>query len=358
VADGAEEAQCPQCGETLVWRSCLDTNEVFTVLKRWETFVHPGCDTQHPVDLSHVISAARPQNLDPSQAPIAPPGGEQTVYSPVEIAPDVEWADQQIVGRLIVDSERVAILPAPGNPRPPLSVAWLRDVQDFTVLPAGGAETGDKKRKLFGRKGKDEPSGRPSVLVLSVPGGQIALAVGTAPEALVAQAEQALRPRIGTTGAPAQPAPQPPAPQDSTPQQTVAPDSAPVAGSDQPGEAPTETPSAPDGSGVSVGAAPPPVAGEVLAAPSAQGPTAEAPAVPAAEAPIAEPAAAPAGDPAGASGQPVGLANLDPSRVPDLNPKTPEGVYESIRKLAELAVLGEISSEEFASTKAQLLAKL
>ena len=42
----------------------------------------------------------------------------------------------------------------------------------------------------------------------------------------------------------------------------------------------------------------------------------------------------------------------------DLDPKTPEGVYDSIRKLAELAVLGTISSEEFATRKAQLLARL
>jgi hypothetical protein len=33
-------------------------------------------------------------------------------------------------------------------------------------------------------------------------------------------------------------------------------------------------------------------------------------------------------------------------------------VYESIRKLAELAVLGTISSEEFKAKKAQLLARL
>jgi hypothetical protein len=193
------------------------------------------------------------------------------------------------------------------------------------------------------------------VLVLSVPGGQIALAVGSAPDALGAQAERALRPRIGAAGAPQQPAPEQPAPQETVPQETVpqqaGPEAPPVAGSEQLAEAP----SAPDGSGVSVGAAPPPVGGDVPVAPSGPGPTAEAPAT---EAPAAEPAVAPTAESAGASGQPTGLANLDPSRVPDLDPKTPEGVYESIRKLAELAVLGEISSEEFANTKAQLLAKL
>ncbi len=55
VPDGAAEAQCSQCGEQIVWRSCLDTNEVFTVLKKWETWVHPGCETKHPVDLTHVL---------------------------------------------------------------------------------------------------------------------------------------------------------------------------------------------------------------------------------------------------------------------------------------------------------------
>jgi hypothetical protein len=45
-------------------------------------------------------------------------------------------------------------------------------------------------------------------------------------------------------------------------------------------------------------------------------------------------------------------------QMPNLEPDTPEAVYESIRKLAELAVLGTISSEEFATKKAQLLARL
>jgi predicted RNA-binding Zn-ribbon protein involved in translation (DUF1610 family) len=328
VPDGAAEAQCPQCGEILVWRSCLDTNEVFTVLQKWETWVHPGCETKHPVDLTHVLSAARPQGLDPSQAPVprhSTPSSEQMVYSPVQLAEDVEWADQDISGRLIVDSDRIAILPGAGVARPPLSVAWLRDVLDYAVHRAG-AEGEDKKRKLFGRK-KDAGS-RPSAVVFAVPGGQISITSSDQPDVLLARLDEFLRPRL----MPAAPAPA--APPVVPPQPPVQP---PADQSPPPG------PAAPEAPPVAPDSTPPP------AQPPTEEIAGEAPA-PAVGPPAADVGAAPAAAPA--------APNAEPVELPDLEPDTPEGVYESIRKLAELAVLGAISSEDFKTKKAQLLARL
>jgi predicted RNA-binding Zn-ribbon protein involved in translation (DUF1610 family) len=328
VPDGAAEAQCPQCGETLVWRSCLDTNEVFTVLQKWETWVHPGCETKHPVDLTHVLSAARPQGIDPSTAPVQRPaeGVEQTVYSPVQLAEDVEWADQDITGRLIVDSDRLAILPGAGVARPPLSVAWLRDVLDFGVQHAG-TEGEDKKRKRFGRK-KDGKDGalRPSVVVFAVPGGQISIASSDQPDVLLANLDQFLRPRLTPANPPVGGPVAPPAPQ-GPPQP-----SGPLA----PG--PLAPPQAP---------MPPPTAAQATA------PLQTAP-----QAPAGVPAAPPGQHGADVGAAPPVAQDVDPAALPDLEPETPEGVYESIRKLAELAVLGTISSEEFKAKKAQLLARL
>ena len=337
VPDGAEEATCPNCSEVLVWRSCLDTNEVFTVLKKWETWVHPGCETKHPVDLTNVLSSSRPQ--DPLAAPIgsepeqtdAPAQApSEVVYAPVELSPDVSWPDQQIAGRLIVDSDRLAILPVPPT-RPPLSVAWIRDVQGYDVRGTGD---GDGKRKLFGRKAKAEAGTRASQLILTVTGGQIAIASGTPADEFTAQLDQHLRPRLGGSSqggaAPVAPAPQaaPPAPSQSAPQAMVPP--APVP--------PSTRPSAPP----SMAQAPGGTAGFM------PGPDA-----PASAQPIPSmPAQPPQGSAAAPQGPPQGLENVD------LDPKTPEGVYDSIRKLAELAVLGTISSEEFATRKAQLLARL
>lgn len=325
VPDGAEEATCPNCSEVLVWRSCLDTNEVFTVLKKWETWVHPGCETKHPVDLTNVLSSSRP--ADPLAAPIEadhqqdapaaqPPA--DVVYAPVELSPDVSWPDQQIAGRLIVDTDRLAILPVPPT-RPPLSVAWIRDVQGYEVRGAGD---GDGKRKLFGRKAKAEPGARASQLILTVTGGQIAISSASAADEFTAQLDQHLRPRLGGGGAPQ---PVPPAPQ--TP-----PAAAPVPPAPQP---PVSQPPISQAPGGTAGVMPGPEA-------------------PAAAAPLAapQPPAQPQGSAAAPQGPPQGLENVD------LDPKTPEGVYDSIRKLAELAVLGTISSEEFATRKAQLLARL
>jgi predicted RNA-binding Zn-ribbon protein involved in translation (DUF1610 family) len=302
VLDGAVEAQCPQCGQPIVWRSCLDTNEVFTVLKAWETWVHPGCNTRHPVDLTEVIAAPAPQSDDTSSPrhvasdEVAPPAGEQVVYSPVQLAEDVEWADQAISGRLIVDSERLAILPGAGIARPPLSIAWLRDILDYSVQHADGDGDGDgdgKKRKMFGRARKDAGVvSRPTLLAISVPTTQILITVAAEAPVLQAQLDEFLRPRI--TG-------------------NQAPDVAPPAAE----------------------AATPPISSDAQTAP------AEAPAAAAPEA-----------------AAPEAAGHADPASLPDLEPETPEGVYESIRKLAELAVLGTISSEEFAAKKAQLLARL
>ena len=344
VPDGAAEAQCPQCGETLVWRSCLDTNEVFTVLKKWETWIHPGCDTKHPVDLTHVLSAARPQGREPGVAPVQRPNGpagDQTVYSPVQLAEDVEWADQDISGRLIVDSDRIAILPGAGVQRPPLSVAWLRDVQDFTVQRAGG-EGDEKKRKLFGRKkdGKDAVS-RPSVVIFSVPGGQISITTTDQPDVLLANLDQSLRPRMSGAAGPTE---QLPVSQPPTQASEQAPPAQPPATVEPPAPQPPagapETPAVP----------PAPAASAVVAAPVS---------TPAAPEPTGGPHSADVGAAPVAAGSADSADSADAATaMPDLEPDTPEGVYESIRKLAELAVLGTISSEEFKAKKAQLLARL
>lgn len=339
VPDGAAEAQCPQCGETLVWRSCLDTNEVFTVLKKWETWIHPGCDTKHPVDLTHVLSAARPQGLDPSVAPVhRPDGPEQTVYSPVQLAEDVEWADQDIAGRLIVDSDRIAILPGAGMARPPLSVAWLRDIQDYTVQRSGDGD--DKKRKLFGRKKETAATTpRPSVVVFAVPGGQISITSSDQPDVLLANLDTYLRPRMSPAGPTEQlpvSAPVPPAPPVQAPVPPAPPVPAPV-----PPQAPAQSaPVAPPASPPTSAPVPPPPA---AAPPVPPQPTGGSNGVDVGSAPQAAP-------------QPPAAA--DAPAMPDMEPDTPEGVYESIRKLAELAVLGTISSEEFKAKKAQLLARL
>ncbi|MDP9093968.1 MAG: hypothetical protein M3N95_13810, partial [Actinomycetota bacterium] len=223
VPDGAAEAQCSQCGEQIVWRSCLDTNEVFTVLKKWETWVHPGCETKHPVDLTHVLSAARPQDLDPNLAPVprhgAPEGGsvQQTVYSPVELDEDADWADQEISGRLIVDTDRVAILPGEGATRPPLSVAWVRDIRAYSVDHVDPNAEG-KKRSRFGRRKEATDSVvRPSRLVLTVPGGLISITATAQPDVLLAQLDQHLQPRIGGQVPPVAPEAGPPTTPPATP---------------------------------------------------------------------------------------------------------------------------------------------
>jgi hypothetical protein len=359
VPDGAEEATCPNCSEVLVWRSCLDTNEVFTVLKKWETWVHPGCETKHPVDLTNVIAAARPQ--DALDAPIEsdgqpqPAGGMQApapsdlVYAPVELSPDVDWPDQEITGRLIVDSDRLAILPAPGNPRPPLSVAWIQDVQDYAVHPGDG----DGKKKRFGRKAKAEPTGRQSTVVFTVPGGQITIASASPVEVFAAQLDQHLRPRL--TGAPGMAPPQAPM---APPQAPMAPPQAPMAPPQAP-MAPPQPPMAPPQPQAPM-AQPPGGTSGVMPVPG----TLPTYAAPIGDVPGGQPAGAVETGPQGSAAAPTapsapqGLEGVDPARLPDLEPKTPEAVYDSIRKLAELAVLGQITSEEFATRKAQLLARL
>jgi predicted RNA-binding Zn-ribbon protein involved in translation (DUF1610 family) len=338
VPDGAEEATCPNCSEVLVWRSCLDTNEVFTVLKKWETWVHPGCETKHPVDLTNVLSSSRPQ--DPLSAPIGsdteqpePAAQPQSdvVYAPVELSPQVSWPDQQIAGRLIVDSDRLAILPVPPT-RPPLSVAWIRDVQGYEVRGTGES---DGKRKLFGRKAKAEAGAQSSQLMLTVTGGQIAISSATPAEEFTAQLDQHLRPRLGGAAHGAVPtAPAPPAPQT---QSQPAPQSPPTAA--PPPVAPMAPPGAPQAPGGTTGFMPGPQTPAAAPVPS----------MPAPPIPPVQPAP---GSAAAPQGPPQGLENVD------LDPKTPEGVYDSIRKLAELAVLGTITSEEFATRKAQLLARL
>jgi predicted RNA-binding Zn-ribbon protein involved in translation (DUF1610 family) len=330
VPDGAAEAQCPQCGEQIVWRSCLDTNEVFTVLKKWETWVHPGCETKHPVDLTHVLSAARPQDLDPNLAPVPRHGSpehgalvaQQTVYSPVELAEDVEWADQDISGRLIVDSDRLAILPGAGATRPPLSVAWLRDVTAYAVDHVD-PDTDGRKRSRFGRRKEDKDSVvRLSRLMLTVPGGQISITSTAQPDVLLAQLDQFLQPRISGQAPPV-------APEGVAPEAAAAEATAPAPAA-EPSEPPPPTAAAPEAT------IPEATASETAqtSAPTATAPTAAAPL------------------------QGAGPRPDSPAEMPDLEPDTPEAVYESIRKLAELAVLGTISSEEFATKKAKLLARL
>lgn len=337
VPDGAAEATCPQCSEKLVWRSCLDTNEVFTVLAKWETWVHPGCETKHPVDLTHVLSAPRPQGHDPALEPVSAPQGEQTVYSPVELAEDVDWADQAITGRLIVDSDRLAILPGASSTRPPLSVAWVRDVQDYSVQRAAGDD--GQKKKRFGRRKEGDAVSRPTLLMLAVPGGQISITATSQPDVLLAQLDQYLRPRI-TGGAPAG-ADAPPVP-------------------DAPAPTPSPAPS-PSEQGPAIAT----VDAPTLDTPTGVASSPEAPAEPDVAAQATPKAAPEAAKPKGTAGkagpQAPAVAAPPPTApptMPDLEPDTPEAVYESIRKLAELAVLGTISSEDFATKKAQLLARL
>ncbi|MDP9117189.1 MAG: SHOCT domain-containing protein [Actinomycetota bacterium] len=308
VPDGAPEAQCPQCKSEIVWRSCLDTGEVFTVLRRWETWLHPNCNIRHVVDLSQVIPSPGTAPSEPS----APTPQEPAGYVPTELAPDVDWADQAISGRFIVDSDRLAVLPGEGALRPPLSVAWLRDVLDYSVRRS---EIDDgKKPKRFGRGAKKAADSRPSVVLLTVTGGQITLTASLEPDIMLAQLDQHLRPRL--VGAAHQVA-RPTVPVPPTPNSQRSPVVLSAAG--QPVELP------------STGKSPAHAADE----PAVKQTTAPA-------APIRDEAAE----------EPVSL------EMPDLEPDTPEGVYESIRKLAELAVVGAISSEEFAEKKAGLLARL
>lgn len=73
VPFGIAETLCPYCDEHIVWRRCLDTDEVFPVLTKWATWVHPGCESEHLVDLTvHITQPAAPDAPPPATPPVDP----------------------------------------------------------------------------------------------------------------------------------------------------------------------------------------------------------------------------------------------------------------------------------------------
>jgi hypothetical protein len=293
---------------------------------------------------------------------------------------------------LIVDSDRIAILPGASATRPPLSVAWVRDIVAYAVDHVDPNVDG-KKRSRFGRRKDDKDAVvRLSRLVLTVPGGQISITATSQPDVLLAQLDQFLQPRISgqvppvaseaeyvspqptvdaaadtsraetpvagvplsETAVPETAVPEAAVPQTAVPE-TAVPEAA-VPQTAVPG-APVPGPATPEPVvGASEPTIPEAAAPEAPQAAAAE-PTAEVAAPEAADATApetAEESAPGAAAPAHDAGSPA-TSHVE---MPNLEPDTPEAVYESIRKLAELAVLGTISSEEFATKKAQLLARL
>ena len=206
VADGAAEATCPQCSEHIVWRRCLDTDQVFPVLTKWTTWVHPGCDSVHVVDLSVKIQApAEPQSAPSApQAPVNAVLAAQEVGGPDQgqhVAPpppfclveDAQWVEQNLRGQLMIDPVAFGIA---GPSAGPVAIAWTRDVLDYTLVPHPSAEAADDApKRRFGRR-KAEPTPMPILLTVTSRAGQHTITGYADMDQLRANLEERLRPVI------------------------------------------------------------------------------------------------------------------------------------------------------------------
>jgi hypothetical protein len=119
VPFGIAETLCPYCDEHIVWRRCLDTDEVFPVLTKWATWVHPGCDSEHLVDLTvHITQPAGPDAADelPGSGAELPGSGAElpaSAYTPPPPPPPSQVSAVNAPAPTLADA-------LPGLDRPPV----------------------------------------------------------------------------------------------------------------------------------------------------------------------------------------------------------------------------------------------
>lgn len=205
VPDGAAEASCPQCNEHIVWRRCLDTDQVFPVLTKWTTWVHPGCASVHVVDLS--VKIQTPADQPPvQQAPIsggpvaqapeadaADQGQHVAPPPPFCLVEDAQWVEQNLRGQLMIDPVAFGIA---GPSAGPVAIAWTRDVLDYTLVPHPSAESTDAApKRRFGRR-KADPTPMPILLTVTSRAGQHTITGYADIDELRDNLEQRLRPVI------------------------------------------------------------------------------------------------------------------------------------------------------------------
>lgn len=167
VPEGIAEATCPACSENIVWRRCLNTDEIFAVLTSWETWVHPGCSSEHQVDLT--VHIQQPAGQSGAQPPVAdaPPWG-QAPASQLVLA-HAEWSEGAASGELVVAAGQLAIIPDDASAAQ-VPVAQLADITGYDVGPVNGEDHGKKRRLL--RRGKAE-DGEPALRIsIATSGGQ------------------------------------------------------------------------------------------------------------------------------------------------------------------------------------------
>lgn len=197
VPDGTPEAQCAQCAENIVWRRCLDTDEVFAVLTSWSTWVHPGCDSQHQVDLTVVL----PAPADDGAAPVDSVDG--AAAAPIALAEYADWTDQRMTGRLSIDDSCLAMWSAgPAAAPTPITVAWLVDIVDYAVSASDAAAEDPLAKKPRGLRRSSKKAAEPATNAawakLTVTGRETQATIMCAVDAAVLQAQldNFLRPRL------------------------------------------------------------------------------------------------------------------------------------------------------------------
>ena len=200
VSDGAAEANCPQCNEHVVWRRCLDTDQVFPVLTKWTTWVHPGCNSVHVVDLS--VKIQTPDQAPPPAAPVAPVGEQPepdgtgahvAPPAPFCLVEDAQWVEQNLRGQLMIDPVAFGIA---GPSAGPVAIAWTRDVLDYTLVPHPSAEAAaDGPKRRFGRR-KAESTPMPILMTVTSRAGQHTITGYADIDELRANMEERLRPII------------------------------------------------------------------------------------------------------------------------------------------------------------------
>jgi hypothetical protein len=226
VPDGAAETLCAYCNEHIVWRQCLDTGEIFPVLTNWETWVHPGCESVHVVDLSVTIQRPETPASDTAQEqaaggdgqaaaaevePVAeaPSGPAEEVAGEADRAPSeapaeqsavptddgpicamdgAEWVERELSGRLMIDSTAFGIEPAAGRP---VAISWTRDVLSYTVE----RDAGDGRKRRF-RRGAQPDVPVPTIVVVTSRGGTHTIRGIADPDELTERLEYYLRPAI------------------------------------------------------------------------------------------------------------------------------------------------------------------
>jgi hypothetical protein len=202
VPVGIAETLCPYCDEHIVWRRCLDTDEVFPVLTKWPTWVHPGCSSEHLVDLTVHISRpadgedgeqpatdeapteaapdagarheAPPETTDllPEQQPVTDQQFAPAAVPPLLLLDQAEWVEQQVAGQLIVLQEHIVMMAA-GSPQP-ITLAPVADIVSCGVTSTDGA-AGEQpaKKKRFRRGARVSDDATPLVrLTLATPYAQ------------------------------------------------------------------------------------------------------------------------------------------------------------------------------------------